>query len=129
MDNAANYGLFVLASDPQMAVLVQAVMDKPGDAWTLDQMAALLPMSRATFHRRFTMLSGTTPARWLLNLRLQMACRQLDQGDSVQQVCDNIGYQSVAAFSKVFQQSMGLTPAAWRRRDSTNLKSVRTVTP
>jgi AraC family transcriptional activator of mtrCDE len=31
-------------------------------------------------------------------------------------VAESVGYQSEAAFQRVFKQRMGMTPARWRRR-------------
>ena len=78
-------------------------------------MAAVAHMSRASFHRHFTLLSGMTPAALLLHVRVRLASDRLRQGESVEQVADAVGYQSVSAFTRAFSRVTGLSPAAWKR--------------
>ncbi|WMD22423.1 AraC family transcriptional regulator [Achromobacter seleniivolatilans] len=116
------YGLFVLARDPAMAGLLQAILAEPAAAWSMQDMADRLHMSKATFHRRFTLQSGTTPAQLLQLLRMRMARRYLSQGSSIQDAAERVGYQSQAAFSRVFQRTEGVAPSAWRKRHSSTAK-------
>jgi AraC-like DNA-binding protein len=110
------YGLFVLARDPAMAGLLQAILEDPAAAWSMQDMADRLHMSKATFHRRFTLQSGTTPAQLLQRLRMRVARRYLSQGMGIQDAAERVGYQSQAAFSRVFQRMEGAAPSAWRKR-------------
>lgn len=110
------YGLFVLARDPAMAGLLQAILEAPAATWSMQDMADRLHMSKATFHRRFTLQSGTTPAHLLQRLRMRVARRLLSQGVGIQDAAERVGYQSQAAFSRVFQRTEGVAPSAWRKR-------------
>ena len=109
------YGLFVLARDPAMAGLLQAILARPADPWSMDDMARHVHMSKATFHRRFTLHSGTTPAQLLQLLRMRVARRLLSQGVGIQDAAEQVGYRSQAAFSRVFQRTEGMAPSALRR--------------
>lgn len=109
------YGLFVLARDPAMAGLLQAILARPAEAWSMDDMARHVHMSKATFHRRFTLHSGTTPAQLLQLLRMRVARRLLSQGVGIQDAAEQVGYRSQAAFSRVFQRTEGMAPSALRR--------------
>jgi len=110
------YGLFVLARDPAMASLLQAILADPAAPWSMQDMADRLHMSKATFHRRFTLQSGTTPAQLLQLLRMRVARRHLSQGMGIQDAAERVGYQSQAAFSRVFQRTEGVAPSALRKR-------------
>lgn len=110
------HGLFVLARDPAMAGLLQAILAEPAAPWSMQDMADRVHMSKATFHRRFTLQSGTTPAQLLQLLRMRVARRLLDQGMGIQEAAERVGYQSQAAFSRVFQRTEGMAPSALRRR-------------
>lgn len=112
------YGLFVLARDPAMAGLLQAILEDPAATWSMQDMADRLHMSKATFHRRFTLQSGTTPAQLLQLLRMRVARRLLSQGMGIQDAAERVGYQSQAAFSRVFQRTEGVAPSAWRKRSA-----------
>ena len=70
----------MLARDPAMAGLLQAILVRPADPWSMDDMARHVHMSKATFHRRFTLQSGTTPAQLLQLLRMRVARRLLGEG-------------------------------------------------
>jgi len=110
------HGLFVLSRDPAMAGLLQAILAEPAAPWSMQDMADRVHMSKATFHRRFTLQSGTTPAQLLQLLRMRVARRLLDQGMGIQEAAERVGYQSQAAFSRVFQRTEGVAPSALRRR-------------
>lgn len=110
------HGLFVLARDPAMASLLQAILAEPAAPWTMQDMADRVHMSKATFHRRFTLQSGTTPAQLLQLLRMRVARRYLNQGLGIQDAAERVGYQSQAAFSRVFQRTEGVAPSALRKR-------------
>ncbi|WBX91141.1 AraC family transcriptional regulator [Achromobacter mucicolens] len=110
------HGLFVLSRDPAMAGLLQAILAEPAAPWSMQDMADRVHMSKATFHRRFTLQSGTTPAQLLQLLRMRVARRLLDQGMGIQEAAEGVGYQSQAAFSRVFQRTEGVAPSALRRR-------------
>lgn len=110
------YGLFVLARDPAMAGLLQAILAEPALPWSMQDMADRLHMSKATFHRRFTLQSGTTPAQLLQLLRMRVAHRFLSQGMGIPDTAERVGYQSQAAFSRVFLRSEGVAPSAVRKR-------------
>ena len=115
------HGLFVLARDPAMAGLLQAILAEPAAPWSMQDMADRVHMSKATFHRRFTLQSGTTPAQLLQLLRMRVARRLLDQGMGIQEAAERVGYQSQAAFSRVFQRTEGVAPSALRRRRPTSV--------
>ncbi len=110
------HGLFVLSRDPAMAGLLQAILAEPAAPWRMQDMADRVHMSKATFHRRFTLQSGTTPAQLLQLLRMRVARRLLDQGMGIQEAAERVGYQSQAAFSRVFQRTEGVAPSPLRRR-------------
>ncbi|CAB5513889.1 HTH-type transcriptional regulator MtrA [Achromobacter anxifer] len=109
-------GLFVLARDPAMAGLLQAILAEPARNWSMQDMAEHMHMSKATFHRRFTLQSGTTPAQLLQLLRMRVARRHLERGMGIQDAAERVGYQSQAAFSRAFQRTEGVAPSTLRRR-------------
>ncbi|VFR86089.1 Transcriptional regulator, AraC family [plant metagenome] len=109
------HGLLALARDPGMASLIGAMIAEPQLAWTVDMMASHAHMSRASFHRRFSLLAATTPAQLLLYVRMRAAVGALAEGMSVEQVCERVGYQSPGAFSRAFTRAMGCSPAVWRK--------------
>ncbi len=109
-------GLVRLVSDARLARAAQAVLDAPGQDWSIEQLAALSAMSRATFMRWFSQLAGMTPGDFITTVRLARAAtllRQTQRGTG--DIGMEVGYRSEAAFHKAFAKAMGATPAAFRR--------------
>ncbi|WPP47007.1 AraC family transcriptional regulator [Pseudomonas sp. AN-1] len=108
-------GLLALARQPAFGGLLERLIAAPAEAWTLEQMAACVGLSRAAFAKRFHELAGQTPGQVLLGLRIRAACRLLKEGQAVAEVAEAVGYQSVAAFTRAFDKLIGLPPGAYRR--------------
>ena len=118
-DSGAGYGLLTLAQDPHYSQLLVAIMNAPAYEWSVDDMAEQLHTSRASFHRRFTLLTGMTPAQLLLLVRVHLAKPLLLQGFSIEYVADELGYGSAASFSAAFKRVEQVTPSVWRERQNT----------
>lgn len=85
-------------------------------AWSVDELAREVGLSRSALHQRFTRLLGQGPAQYLAAWRMQLGASMLR--DSARPVCgiaQEVGYASEAAFSRAFKRRLGMPPAAWRR--------------
>jgi AraC family transcriptional activator of mtrCDE len=112
---APPHGLLALAGRPRLQPAVSAMFEKPGDAWTLEQFAALCNMSRATFVRQFQEAIGRSATDVLTEVRMTIAGRLLLQTAApVADIGETVGYQSDAAFQRVFKRHIGVTPSRWR---------------
>ena len=109
-------GLVALARQPAFAGLLEQLIEQPGQAWTLESMAARTGLSRSAFFKRFNELAGQSPGQVLLALRMRHACQLLQAGNTVEQVGAQVGYQSVAAFTRAFAKAVGVQPGAYRKR-------------
>ncbi len=109
-------GLVALARQPAFAGLLEQLIEQPGQAWTLESMAACTGLSRSAFFKRFNELAGQSPGQVLLALRMRQAAQLLRAGNTVEQVGAQVGYQSVAAFTRAFAKAMGVQPGAYRRQ-------------
>jgi AraC family transcriptional activator of mtrCDE len=108
-------GLLALAARPRLTAALMAMFERPGEPWTLDQFAALCNMSRATFVRQFQEAIGRSATDVLTEVRMTMAGRALlETAAPVAQIGESVGYQSDAAFQRVFKRHIGVTPARWR---------------
>jgi AraC-like DNA-binding protein len=108
-------GLLALARQPAFAGLLERLIEAPGQAWTLESMAACTGLSRSAFFKRFNELAGESPGQVLLALRMRLGCRLLRAGETVEQVAMQVGYQSVAAFTRAFAKAVGVQPGAYRK--------------
>ncbi len=109
-------GLFALLAERRLQVALQAMLAEPGADWTLDKLAAQCHMSRATFARLFGRVAGATPAAVLQDVRMAQAAALLAQGKPSGEVGLEVGYQSEAAFNRVFKRHFKQAPGAFRRQ-------------
>lgn len=100
-----------LAVAPALTALHNEV-DRP---WTLDELARRCGLSRATFTRRFTRMTGEPPLGYLRRRRMELAARRLlESDDSVGAVARSVGYTSEFAFSRAFTRTFGVAPSRHR---------------
>jgi AraC family transcriptional regulator, activator of mtrCDE len=110
-------GLFALLVERRLQGVLQAILEAPEKPWSLERMAALSHMSRATFARLFHTIAGATPATVLTQIRMTQAALWLAQDKlSVGDVGEAVGYQSEAAFNRVFKRHFGMGPGRYRRQ-------------
>ncbi|SNY70008.1 transcriptional regulator FtrA [Enterobacter sp. CC120223-11] len=84
---------------------------------TLESLALRVGMSPRTLLRRFREATGITPARWLLNERLQRAQQALGESRlSIEQIALNNGFGSASALRHHFQQQFAISPLAFRKK-------------
>lgn len=108
--------LFSLLSEARLQPALKAMFSKPERAWTLAELAAACHMSRSTFVRLFHKQADTTPAEILLQMRMAKAATLLaDRHLPMGNVAEQVGYQSEAAFNRVFKRHFGTGPGAYRR--------------
>jgi AraC-like DNA-binding protein len=102
--------------DPIVGQALALVHARPTDSWTLERLAHDAGVSRSTLADRFTHVVGQPPMRYLARWRMQLAGRLLvDSSAKVSAVAFDVGYQSEAAFSRAFKETVGVSPATWRR--------------
>lgn len=108
-------GLFASLADPRIARVLQAVHDRPGQAWTMQSMAALACMSRSAFAERFTQLMKLPPIQYVTQWRVSVAEQLLrDRQQSVAGIAQQLGYSSEAAFRRLFKRVSGQCPGRVR---------------
>ncbi|GAA2782578.1 DJ-1/PfpI family protein [Kitasatospora sp. CM 4170] len=92
---------------------VLAALDTP---WTVARMAGLALMSERSFARRFVEATGTTPLRWLLEQRVLLAQRLLEETDlPVDAVAVRCGFGSAVSLRPAFTSRVGVAPREYRR--------------
>ncbi len=83
----------------------------------LEQLAQQAGLSKFHFHRLFKQATGTSPAKYQLNARIQEAKRRLrETKENVIDVALDLGYSSPSHFAQSFRRETGLTPTAYRRQ-------------
>jgi len=110
---AIRTGLLAGLAHPRLARALTQLHERPGHDWTLAAMAQAAGMSRSSFAAEFHATLGITPGAYLLAWRVSLAQTLLRQGRQVQQISDQLGYASAAAFSRAFAQAAGAPPRDW----------------
>ncbi len=86
------------------------------DSLDLDRLAAVACFSPFHFHRIYRAMTGETAADTLRRLRLHHAAGELVQGQApITALARQAGYRSIAAFTRTFSTSYGISPSAYRR--------------
>ena len=89
---------------------------EPSRAWTVDELAREVALSRSALAERFTALVGESPIQYLARWRLALAAQALRSGnEAIARVAERAGYESEAAFSRAFKREFGVPPGAWRK--------------
>jgi AraC family transcriptional activator of mtrCDE len=109
-------GLLALCGHPRLAPAISAMFADPSRPWNLPELADLCSMSRATFVRHFQDRLGRSAVELLTDIRMSLAANALKKpAMTTEAVAEAVGYQSVAAFRRIFTDKMGMTPGQWRR--------------
>ncbi|CAN7498591.1 AraC family transcriptional regulator [Pseudoxanthomonas sp. LjRoot143] len=107
-------GMMMGLSDPRLAKALIAVHEAPDADWTLARMATQAGMSRSAFAAAFKAATGTTPAAYSLDWKLNVAASLLRAGRSVKQVALDMGFADAPALSRAFRRRTGASPREWR---------------
>lgn len=95
---------------------VQAVMrDHLHGSLQLDELAAQFKLSRFHFAKTYRALTGQAPIQDFIQLKMAHACRLLDEGTpSIRQVAEQLGYEDMYYFSRLFRKVVGMAPSHYR---------------
>jgi transcriptional regulator GlxA family with amidase domain len=84
---------------------------------SLDEMALNSKMSSTSLIRFFRTAFGVTPVKYHLLLRIEKA-KELIQFTSapITQIAEDLGFESIHAFSRAFRRTEGVAPTFYRRK-------------
>jgi AraC-like DNA-binding protein len=101
--------------DPQLASVIDAMLEHPEQNHTVESLASIAHMSRSAFARRFTECFNRPPMDYLHDVRLRRAAQLLSRGDlSVDEIASKVGFSSRSHFSRTFRDHFGASPLAFR---------------
>jgi AraC-like DNA-binding protein len=115
-DPSARTGWLGALQDPQIGRAITLIHRDPARDWTVASLAAELAMSRSAFSARFSELVGEPAMQYVTRWRMHVGLHALkDEGATVGELADRLGYRSEAAFARAFKRVMGTPPGAARR--------------
>ena len=125
--------LLAALKEPKLARAVLAVLERPGAPFTVESLAVLAGMSRASFADRFSQVFDQAPMDFVQRVRLRIAARLLTTTDlPVKIVANTVGYASRSAFSRAFETLYAACPADFRSfggRDEAEPPTIGRVAP
>ena len=81
------------------------------------EVAGYVFLSQGYFTRAFRDETGMSPMAFLMQIRVEHACKFLEQKDiKVSGVADQVGFSSPQRFNAAFRKHIGMTPMEYRRQ-------------
>jgi AraC-like DNA-binding protein len=115
-DPAARTGWLGALQDREIGRAISLIHRDPARGWTVASLADEVGMSRSAFAARFTELVGEPAMQYVTRWRMHVALSSLqEEGATVAELADRLGYRSEAAFARAFKRVIGLSPGAVKR--------------
>lgn len=106
----------ILDRQSRLLPVLRLLRERFADPWTVDEIAAMAQLSRASLHRQFMRLTGVSPIEYVRRLRLDDAAwRLLNMPDSVARISSAVGYANQFHFSREFSRRFGAPPSVYRQ--------------
>ena len=100
---------------PRLAKAIAAIIESPAAAHTVDSLAALSGMSRASFSDHFSKTFGQGPIDFVQKARLRIAARLLRTTDlPIKVIAQTAGYAGPRPFARAFQAAYERGPTDYR---------------
>ena len=107
--------LFAALQHPRLARAVLAVIEDPAAPHSVESLASLAGMSRASFAGHFSRAFQQGPIDFVQKVRLRIAARLLTTTDlPLKVIAQSIGYVGPTPFSRAFRGVYGTDPTAYR---------------
>jgi len=102
-------------SDPHIGPALKLIHENPELPWTLGELGQRVGLGRSVFSARFTKLVGQSMHRYVIERRMAEAAFLLETSDEpIARIASRVGYETAAAFSKLFHRYHGLSPGRYR---------------
>ncbi len=89
------------------------------ESLTLEQLTRISLMQKSYFMHQFKKQFGTSPIKYLNHVRIENAKLLLINTDKpVTEIAADVGFNTPAYFSEMFLRAVGMTPSAYRARNS-----------
>lgn len=109
--------------DPRISRVVELIQTCYADPLSLETLAIQANMSRYHFAHVFSQVTGTSPYRYLTEVRVRRAAALLrETRRSVTEIALTVGFQDSARFGKAFREVIGCSPSEHRRAPRLNAR-------
>lgn len=104
------------ATTASIAEIQRWLSDHLADDLSVDALAARAHMSPRSFARKFRDETGTTPAAYVEQLRVEAARRLLEATDlTVSAIASQVGFHRAETLHRAFRRRLGTTPDSYRQ--------------
>lgn len=104
-------------SEPFIQQAIGWMTNNLTQAVSLSDLAKASHTSYRTLHRRFVEVTGKAPLTYWQALRIERVKELLeDTSHSLETIIEQVGYEDVSSFRRLFQRLTGVSPAQYRRQ-------------
>ena len=108
--------------DPQIAPLINAIILRPGDRYSVESMSRKVGMSTSGLNQKFEQALGQSPSDYVRHMRLRASKNMLvDTTLPVKTIAGAVGFASRSHFSRAFLKVYGMDPSSYRLASTTNV--------
>jgi len=108
-------GPLAALQDKYLRDLVFTIIEHPAANWSVESMAKQVFLSPSAFAERCDKQTGLSPKKLVDKLRMQRARMLLNNTAlPLTAIAQQVGYQSVAAFSRFFKRYAGIAASDYR---------------
>jgi AraC-like DNA-binding protein len=91
------------------------MLERIDQSISLESLAALANMSKYHFSGKYKKLTGYSPIKHFINMKMEHACHRLDSSElSIKAIAAELGYEDQLYFSRQFSKTIGQSPRAYR---------------
>lgn len=90
---------------------VEQNLDNPD--YSVEVLSRDMGMERTGLYRKLVSVVGKTPTNFIRSIRLKRAAQLLEEGHTVAEVADRVGFSTSSYLSKCFQEEFGMRPVQY----------------
>lgn len=118
-----------MPQNQRLRQLAQMLLADPSSKTSMAQWAKCIGMSERSMSRLLMQEVGMSFGRWRRQLHIILSLRRLTNGESVQAVALDLGYESASGFVTMFRKAMGKPPARYLLERAATAGSTGDATP
>ena len=99
-----------------IAQTIQFIQNNYGKSFTIADLAAMAQLSSYQFEQRIQKIFEISPKQFVQKVRMDAAvCRLSETDDPIARIALDCGYADQSTFSRQFKQTVGISPAHYRK--------------
>jgi AraC-like DNA-binding protein len=112
--SADNDSLLTAADEMLLQRALNCVQNNINNAgYTVELLSRDMGMDRTGLYRKLVHVIGKTPTIFIRSIRLKRAAQLLEEGFTVAEVADRVGFNTSSYLTKCFQEEFGMTPSQY----------------